>query len=343
MTARSAKNLAPHYDKETSLVRSSRTALALPLALMLTACGTTSATAPETKGADAAFPMSVTDCGEQLTIEQQPRKIFTVGTAAVATLDAAGASDRIAYRSGEFGAELPTGLAHSPTDATIVDPSDPGTEAILDTDADAVYGYGLFNAKADQLSDQKIALLTVQGECGHDAGDTGSGVTFSTVTDDITRLGRIFGTSPTAEESARTITETVAAQHKRAPEGSGSVAWLYYFGSSEPLSAYGRGGMPNEVMEQAKLKNVYASESKTYLKVTPESLLEHNPRSIILTYGLYGEDAATLKKKFLNEPGADRLDAVKEGRIIMLPAGSAEPSPTAVGGLTALVDHLSKG
>lgn len=317
--------------------------LGVVVAAGISACSATSSADPTSAptSAGGSYPVTVDDCGTEVEITAQPQRVMTVGTAAIATMDAAGAADRIGYRSGEFGAELPGELEHPPTDATVVDDADPETEAILSTDADAVYGYGLFKAKPDALTDQGIPLLTVLGECGHDAGDTGSGVGFETVAKDITRLGTVFGTSGTADPAAEELLDEVSHQEDRAPGSSGDAAWVYYFGSTDPLSAYGSGGMAQDVLDKAGLRNVFEKETKTYIETTPEALLEENPRWIVLTYGLYGEDKETLKEKFLSEPGTKELDAVAADRVVMVSAGASEPSPRALDGLVTIVDALT--
>lgn len=151
----------------------------------------------------SAFPLTVDNCGATVELEARPERILTVGTAAVELLDAAGASQYIAARTGEFGAGLPEGLSSPPSDDLIVDPADPTTEQIITSDPDLIYGYGLFNADVEQIRDAGIPVLTVQGECGHDATTEVGERGWLSITDDIRRLGAIFGTQSAAEAAAQ--------------------------------------------------------------------------------------------------------------------------------------------
>ena len=82
--------------------------------------------------------LTVADCGRDVTIGSAPRRVLTIGTAAVELLDAAGASDRIVARTGEFGASLPADLKNPPSDGLIIDPSDLTTEEIIAAEPDLI-------------------------------------------------------------------------------------------------------------------------------------------------------------------------------------------------------------
>lgn len=287
----------------------------------------------------ATYPVKVADCGREVSIDAAPKRVLTIGSAAIALLDAAGAADRIVARSGEFGAELPAGIAHPPTSAKIVDANDPATEAILGANVDMVYGYGLFKAKADDLTKARIALLTVLGECGHDAGDGAGGATLKTIATDMRRLGTVFGTSDRAEAAAKTF-DAETDKLTRASKDRGRVAWVYYFGPTDPVSAYGGQQIPADVLGRAGLTNVFGTE-KPYFDTNMEALLAKNPDWVVLSYGLYGESKADAEKKFRAEPGADQLRAVKEGHLILVPGDASQPSPAALNGLRAIVKAVS--
>ena len=305
---------------------------AAALTLGLTACSP----GREPGTAASGYPVSVQDCGGDVTVPDRPSRILTVGTAAVELLDAAGASDRITARSGEFGAPLPEGLSHPPSDSLIINPADPTTEEILAADPDMVLGYGLFQADAEQLRAAGVTVLTVLGECGHDATtQAGTPATLATVPQDLRRLGTALATTPHAEASAQDLEERVSAASR--PSTGQSAAWVYYFSSEDALSAYGGSGLPASVLEGAGLGNVYAEDKDAYLTISVESLLERQPHWIVLSYGLYGESQEEARARLLAEPGVQSLTAVAEGRVVLLPADASVPGPSAISGLEDLV------
>lgn len=303
-------------------------------ALVLAGCAAPAATAPQAS-TGATYPVTVADCGEQVQIDARPERVLTVGTAAVELLDAAGASSAIAARTAEFGAALPATLTDPPSDDLIIDPADPTTEAIVGTTPDLVFGYGLFTADPEQVKAAGIPILTVQGECGHDATTASETVDLGTITDDVRRLGTVFGTETTADAAADALDARVTTASRQST--GDSAAWVYFFSSEDPISSYGGVGMPAAVLTAAGLTNVYADQSDAYLTVSAESLLAAQPTWLVLTYGLYGETEQQAREKLLAEPGIAELDAVKAGRIVMVSADTSSPSPAAVSGLEQIV------
>lgn len=317
-------------------VRPTAALAAIALCWGLTGC---SAAGNPDASPTGTYPVTVEDCGSEVTIDAEPKRILTVGTAAVEMLDAAGASDRITARTGEFGAPLPTTLKNPPSDDLITNPSDPTTEEILAAEPDLVLGYGLFNADIDQLHQAGVTVLTVQGECGHDStSQSGADVTLTTVAEDLRRLGTVLSTSSTADPAAVKLDERIA--QAKQDTTSGTAAWVYYFSSEDPLSAYGGQGLASSSLRDAGLTNVYASEMDAYLTISVESLLEKQPDWIIVSHGLYGESEEEARQKFLASPGVGSLTAVSQNRIVMLPAGASAPSPSGVAGLERLVEAI---
>ena len=318
--------------------------------LVVTGCAsgpTATSTEPAADAVPAVtttYPVTVPDCGKEVRIDTRPAKVLTVGTAAVSLLDAAGVSSAITARTGEFGAELPADLKTPPTGAQIVDPSDPSAEAIIGAGVDTVYGYGLFNAKPAQLESAGLTLLTVAPECGHDATkDAAKAVDTTDITAEVRRLGSVFDTTAIAEPAAAALDQRVAALTRPAAADAPTAAWLYYFSSSDSLSAYGKGGIAQGLLTRTGLTNAYASEPGSYLQISAESLLDNAPEWLVLTYGLYGETAEQAKAKLLAEPGVSDLPAITKDQLILVPSSASEPSPQSVDGLETLTKAVPRG
>ncbi|MDQ1075107.1 MULTISPECIES: ABC transporter substrate-binding protein [Microbacterium] len=315
----------------------SRPALATSLLLVgataLAGCSSPGAAAPSANSGET-YPVTVTDCGTDVQIDARPERVLTVGTAAVELLAAAGAGDAVTARTAEFGAALAASITDPPSDDLILDPADPTTETIVGATPDLVFGYGLFSADPAQVKAAGIPILTVQGECGHDATTASGAVDLHTITADVRRLGTVFDTSATADPAADALDQRIAAATR--PATGDSAAWVYYFSSEDPISAYGGAGMPAAVLTAAGLDNVYGDQSDVYLTVSTESLLAAQPTWIVLTHGLYGETEEQAREKLLAEPGIGELDAVKAGRIVMVGADTSSPAPAAIAGLETI-------
>lgn len=313
-------------------------AAAIVAALALTACS--GGASPAAAGDDdARYPVTVENCGEEITIDSEPHSVLTVGTSAVALLDAAGASDRITARAGEFGANLPEGLSNPPDDATIVDPSDPAIEAIVGAEPDIIVGYGLFNASEDDVAAAGIPNLVIDGECSHDAALTEK-TDFDAIFADVERLGRVFGTEDAAgariDELNAELDELTAGSADG--EAGSSAAVVYYFSENASLSARGGQGIADDVLARAGFDNVYGDEPSVYLEANVETLLDADPDTLVLAYGLYGESFDEARAHLLAEPGAAELTAVREGRVIGVLASDLAPDPGALRGLRAVLE-----
>lgn len=311
-------------------------ALAVTLAAAVAACGTDTAAGGDTEDG-SAYPLTITDCGKELTIESEPRSVLTIGHSAVVLLDAAGAADRIIARSGEFHSPLPDGLDPALEDVGVIDPADPAAETIIGAGADIVVGYGLFAAAPESLEAANIPNLTVTGECNHDESVVGA-TGFDTVLQDIERFGEVFGTQDVAAASAEAL-QTELSELESAATGEGrTAAGVYYWSSSAGMSAYGGLSMAHDVLDRAGFEDVYGDEQAAYVQANFETLLDADPEVIMLAYGVYGEDFATALAKFESEPGAEDLQAVRNGQVVGIPANDLNPDTHAVRGLRGLIE-----
>ncbi|MGL5817023.1 MAG: ABC transporter substrate-binding protein [Phycicoccus sp.] len=339
-TTRTTQHRSPRYAPRRR--RTAAAVLGAAALLTTTACGSDAesaevgSTAPATGASRTTYPVTIQDCGKEVTFEKAPEKVMTIGSDAISLLDSAGAADRIMARSGEFDAALPAGLEAPPEKAKVVDPSDPTTEQIVGSGAEVVIGYGLFKADPAALDAAGIRVLTVTGECGHDAGTAPTPVTFDTVIGDIERFGTLFDTADTAQETVDALQARVDAVAAKAPDTTRSAATVYYFSSSSPLSAYGGTGIMQSVMKESGLENAYGKEPKTYVEISLESLLQSDPEVVVIAYGLHGDTWEQAKARFLAEPGVKDLAAVKADRVVGLPANETSASSSSVAGLERL-------
>lgn len=311
------------------------------MALAITACSTPSTASDSGDAAPSGYPLTVENCGEDLTIDSEPESVLTIGTSALSLLDAAGAADRIVARSGEFGADLPTSLTTDLSDVEIVDPSDPTTEKIVGANADVVVGYGVFNSTDGDLAAAGVTNIVIDGECSHDAALTDA-TDFDAIFADIERFGTVFGTEDVAAENVAALREELEELDAAAPTGDPqSSAVVYYFSSASTLSARGGQGIANDILNRAGLTNVYGQEPSVYLETNIETLLDADPAVIVLAYGLYGEDFETAKALLLAEPGANDLTAVQNDAVVGVLASDLAPDPDAIRGLRSVIENTT--
>lgn len=312
---------------------------ALSLALLFTACGEDQAddTAASGNGSAASFPLTIDNCGEKVSISKQPEKAMAVGAAAVNLLAAAGAGDRVVALAGE---QIPEPSV-SGVDAPVLTREEPSTEAIIGSDAEIVISYGLFGARPENLEENGITSLITRGNCDHDeGGGISENITYETIYDGIETYGKLFGTQDRAAASIAKLRERVVAVTAKAKGGPPMTAAALYFYGGELSSNAGRESIIHVNMEAAGLENVYADVDKVFLKPSVEGLLTRDPEVIILTYGYRGDSFAEAKKELLAVPGIRDTQAVKNDRVIGLPAEQAEADPLAVEGIETIAKAL---
>lgn len=343
-------------------VRRPLVAVSISLALIAVSCGGEEVSGPDASNVDTTdaaeatesteasgssteevgFPLTVSDCGRDLEFTESPESVLTVGVSAVALLEAAGASDHIVGRTGEFGAALPDDLDAAVGEVEVIDDFDPALEAIVDADPDLVLGYGLFNTEASDVEAAGPLALTVTGECGDaalpaDKADVGN---FAVMVDDVRTYGQIFETESEANAEADDLESRIEAVKSDPPVTEITrAAGVYFFG--EQLSVTGQYNMLHEQMATLGLTDVNEDLEEGFAEVSIESLLEDDPDLIILSYGFDGDDFETAKANLLAQPGADTLQAVIDDRIVGLPASMRGPDPGAVDGLELLAEELA--
>ncbi|MEX5637120.1 ABC transporter substrate-binding protein [Parafrankia sp. FMc2] len=323
------------------------------LAFMLAACGGDDAGPSAGPSAGPAgssgrvealsFPATVSNCGEDITLDKQPEAVLTVGTAAPSLLAVAGAGDRVVGRSGEFGTPLHGEAANLLGDVPIVTPDDPTLENVIGSGADIVIGAGLFNTTAAEVEGAGLANLLVTGECGH---DTGSGdeasTTFDAIWTDLELYGKIFGTSETANEAVTDLKARLIAAGDAA-KGAGELraAGVYFWGTQ--ISVTGKRNIVHDQFDILGVTDVFEDLDKNYAEGNLEELIGRDPDVIVLSYGLDGETADQAKAKLLALPGVADMAAVRNNRIVLLDYALRSPEPSAVDGVEFLAKELDRG
>lgn len=317
----------------------------LVVVVLASACSSSASPAADGAAASAspATTLVVDDCGREVEFVDAPQRVLTIGTSAAVLLDAAGAADRVVARAGEFGSGLPDAIAEHFADVPIIDPADPSLEVIVDVEPDLVFGYGLFGADPVDLEAAGITTLTVAGECGHDGnaedGDVRDG--FEILVDEVRTLGRLFGTSTVADPAADALADRVAAVREAREDAEPlTAAGVYFFGGH--MSVTGGRGVAHDQIEALGLVDVHEDLDAAFAEVQVEALLDADPAIILLTYGFEGDDFDTALQMLLAQPGAEDLQAVREDRVIGLPATLRHADPGAVEGLEYLAAELAE-
>jgi iron complex transport system substrate-binding protein len=309
----------------------SRTLPALALLLALTGCSVGATPAADGGGAgeissSAGFPVTVDNCGTELTLDRAPRRVLLINNDEVGTLEALGALDRVVavtadlqeglYAESTYAALGDLGLLS--TDTTATGGSVVSQESILATAPDLVIAPENAVDRA-ALASAGIATYVPAAYCADPGPELSGTATFDRAWSEVRALGTVLGVPDRAE---RVVADARAELDGAERPDAGSAAAVYVSSGGTVLSPYGGPSMVTPVFEAAGLRNVYADVDERVFDVSLEDLLARDPRTVVL---LTSGSAQETREAFLSSPGVDRLSAVREGRVVVLPFPYTDP------------------
>ena len=147
---------------------------------------------------------------------------------------------------------------------------------------------------------------------------------FDSIKTDLYRLGKILGREKEADAAVARIDATLA-QVKALPPLSRKPAIFYLDSQSDTLMSQGKKGFMTEIIMLAGGENTFINMPMAGIHVSPEILLDKQPDYIILADAVWSP--AEKKKAWLaNHPALSHLEAVKNGRYIVIPFSGVYPN-----------------
>ncbi len=328
------------------LTRVSVLAAVAASALLLSGCAAASpaatpSTTPSTSAGDAAgYPVTIDNCGTEVTVESAPERIVTIKSSTTELLLALGLGDRI-VGSAFLDGPLPASLEKAGADLNVVSDFVPGQEAVLGLTPDFVYGGWESSFSAEGVGERAgLADLGI-GSYVSPAACKGEGympdpLTFDAVFDEITEAGALFGAEEAAADLVADQQEDLAAL---TPAGKDTTALWYSSGTDAPYVGAGIGS-PNMIMAAAGLNNVFANVEDTWTSVGWESVIAANPSVIVLVDAIWNTAASKIENLEAN-PATQQLDAVTNQRYIVLPFAATEAGIRNVDAAASTIEQLA--
>lgn len=295
---------------------------------------------------EVQFPLTFEDCGREVTLDQRPERILTMGSTAALLMWAAGATDAITTRASEGNAPLGPAADDLASVPIISADDDLSQEVIIGEDPDLVISYGLNLTTPEDLEAAGIASVVNAGFCdGTGSGPNADGrVTFEEVFADIELYGRIAGTQDVAERAVADYQNRVAAVESAAEGTSVTTAAALTIGDGPQLTAYGVGSMQHTQLEKLGLTNVFDDIDERLADISTEELLSRNPDVIVLLdsgLGIAGDEASEVLDQLNTLPGAGDVTAIAKGQVIPLGVPYLLGSPLAVDGLEIIAEQIA--
>ncbi|MBG6214450.1 MAG: putative F420-0 ABC transporter substrate-binding protein [Cryobacterium sp.] len=312
--------------------------------LVLSGCSaaaTPLATPAETPAASASYPLTVDNCGTNVTVTAAPKRIVSIKSSATELLLALGLGDRI-VGSAFLDGPLPESLAPAGAGLNVISDFLPGQEAVLGLNPDFIYGGWESNFSADGVGDRNALAALGVGSYVSPAACKGdfmpNPLTFDSVFTEIDEAGKIFGAEPAATKLVRTLQDDLAGL---TPSTAQTTTALWY--SSGTTSPYvGAGiGSPEMIMEAAGLTNIFADVSDTWTSVGWESIIAANPSVIVLVDATWNTAASKIAQ-LESDPATRVLDAVKNQRYIILPFAATEAGIRNVEAAASTITQLAE-
>lgn len=313
--------------------------------IVLTACASPSTTSPSSPASDqAAFPVTVTNCGTEVTLDAAPEKIFIVNNDDVAILSELDALNLVVARTAEpVDGVYSDAVAKAVKNIKLVATQTGATggsiisiETILASGADLVLAPE--NAvDRETLAASGVALYSPPAYCNDTSAEGTGTATFDRVYDQLRNFGAMLGKSQLAQERIDALKATASAT----ATDRGSAVALYVPSGGGTLYPYGAGSMVTPVFAAAGLTNVYADTPDRVFEVNIEDLLQKDPETVVLLYS-DGTPAASISN-FRAVAGIDALSAVKDNRIIALQFPFTDPAtPLSIQGVAKLSTALDQ-
>ena len=297
------------------------------------ACGTATTSADPASGAPAAgYPVTITNCGEEYTYTQAPRRVVVMNggsVAEVSSLLALGLGDRIVANAQSYGAsEVPgrvDAIAKLPTgDIELNDMMDIPREAMIGLAPDFVLSTydGGFRADAGFATREDLAAIgantySPESTCG-DVGTVGGTPSIEDSYRLLRDLGRIFGVGDRAEKIIAAAQEKIADIQDQIANLPAKKAMLIIPGMAMggEFSSVGAKAIWNDIMARAGVTNVFAGASdQMFADPSREQVAKADVEVLIVVDYLSKDPAADAARLFDEFP---QWDAARDRSFVVL-------------------------
>lgn len=304
-------------------------------------CASTADATQETAPADAGYPITIDNCGTDVTFGAAPERVLAIKSSSIEMMLALGLEDRMigtAFPDGEYA----EGWAARGDDIPLISNKVPGQEATLDLEPDLVYAGWESNVTADGAGDRDtLASLGVNtfvspSAC-QEAQYQPDPLTFDDVFAEIEQVGAIFDARDAAADLVADLQNRLDAV---TPDDRELTALWFSSGSDTPFVGAGIGA-PQMMMDAAGLTNIAEDVDETWSSLSWEVVVDANPDVIVLVDSAWG---STQKKIGVLEanPATANLPAVKNSRYLVVPFPAGEAGVRNVEAVESLIAQLEE-
>ncbi|MCJ8150055.1 MULTISPECIES: ABC transporter substrate-binding protein [Shinella] len=301
------------------------------------------------------YPLTINNCGQQVTFSKAPEKIVSIGQGMTEVLFSLGLADKIAGTAVWVGPVLPAYAEANDKIKRLAD-NDPSFEAVVGEEPDLVaaefeWHVGVQGAvgKREQFADLGINTYVAPADCVDKINeDGGDGVrkelfTMDLIYQEIAELAEIFDIKERGDALIADLKKREADAVASIEGAAGKNLPVVFWFSSKEVNGdafiAGKNSAPAYILKTIGAKNVVATEEEWPL-VGWETISQANPAVIVLATmerRRYAADDPQTKIDFLeNDPVTKELDAVKNRHFVMMDAQSMNPTIRTIDGIETL-------
>ncbi|CAN5163273.1 ABC transporter substrate-binding protein [soil metagenome] len=305
------------------------------------------------------YPVTVENCGHQVTFDKAPRRVVAIGQTQTEILYALGLGDRVVGTAVWFSPVAKRFEAVNAGVKRLAD-NDPSFEAVVAQEPDLVtamfewhVGPNGIVGKRDQFAKLKLPAYVSPSDCvGKDNSGGGDGIrtqmfTMELVYRNIREFGQIFDVTERAEaligELRAREAKAVAAVAGNAAKDIPITVWFSSRDVKGDAFLAGKNGVPAYILSKLGARNIITTNEEWPL-VGWESVAVANPAVIVMVKmdrRRFPADDIDLKLNFLKTDAvASKLDAVRNNRIVVMDVGATRAGLDTVDGIEALAKGI---
>ncbi|MGO4481646.1 ABC transporter substrate-binding protein [Rhizobium pisi] len=304
------------------------------------------------------YPLTITNCGQQVTFEKAPATIVSIGQGMTEILFSLGLADKIAGTAVWVGPVLPQYAEANSKIKRLAD-NDPSFESVVGAEPDLVAAEFEWHVGAqgsvgtrEQFSGLGINTYVAPADCVAKVNtDGGDGVrkelfTMDLIYQEIAELSEIFDIKDRGDALIADLKKREADAVALISGASARKLPVVFWFSSKEVNGdafiAGKNGAPAYILKTLGAANVVTTEEEWPL-VGWETIAQANPAVIVIATmdrRRYAADDPKVKLGFLeNDPVTRELAAVRNKRFVMMDAQSMNPTIRTIDG----IEILAKG
>lgn len=307
--------------------------------------------------AKTQYPLTIKNCGRDITFNAAPKRVATVGQNSTEILYALGLADRVVGTSLWFG-PVPDAYKATNDNIAVIAQNIPSFEGIIAKKPDLVasqfewqIGPAGTVASYEQFSELKVPVYTAPADCAKDNEDGGDGVRkgmfdIAMVYQEVADLATIFDVQDKGNELIASLKAREAAAKNKIAGMDNRVSAVFWFSSADlQLDPYvaGKLGPAAWIAQTLGIKNVIDS-AEEWPTVGWETIAKAQPTVIVLgemSRRRFPADDWQVKMDYLkSDPVTQLIPAVKANHLPVIDVQTMNAGIRTIDGVEKLADTL---